>query len=79
MKVIEVRADIWMAAIIEPTLWIAWCPKCNHVRQFGGLFRENGWPYCDICRDTLWEWVPPDKGEGVLRVWLEKEMKSETI
>lgn len=70
---------------INSELWIAWCPHCGNVEQYGGLFRNIGWPYCNKCKvitqkdprwpGTPWVWVPPEKGsEGVLRVWLEESI-----
>jgi hypothetical protein len=62
--------------------WLAWCPTCGNVRHFGKLYRDVGWHYCDRCKVTIgkdprwpgtpYRWVPPDDGDGALRVWLEE-------
>jgi hypothetical protein len=54
------------------------------VRHFGKVYRDMGWPYCDVCRvtntedprwpGTIYRWVPPDDGDGALRVWFEEEV-----
>lgn len=48
-------------------LWGAWCPKCRKMRHYGHVYRTVGWPYCDCGK--MYEWVHPDYGQGVLRVW----------
>ena len=66
-------------------LWLAWCPKCKSVMYFGDVYKQVGWPYCnkESCKvyymespgwpSVLYKWVPPDDGDGVLRIWNEEE------
>ena len=68
-----------MKIIWQKDLWGAWCRKCKVMRWYGGLFHYMGWPYCPACKvtdsknpewpGTLYEWVPPMKEDGMLRVW----------
>jgi hypothetical protein len=52
---------------------------------FGDVYKQVGWPYCnkESCKvyymespgwpSVLYKWVPPDDGDGVLRIWNEEE------